>query len=207
MKTKKLKIDTFLPIFPGFYGTIFEASNEECEIEEINRIRLEKGLEEITFDDVVFDYEEHNNSVAKGCVNFIEKELNTIFKNKLEITFEKLVSPKYYNYSNDSINISIDIDKKLIKEIKNYLTENIEEFESYLVDRYKSCSGFISFYSHDPNVWIKEYMEQIEENEHILGAVLNFILLNEDSDVEMDMYGSISDNYVFATNFDELIEE
>lgn len=205
MKTTKLKIATFLPIFPGFYNTIFEASNEESEIEEINRIREEKGLNEINYDDCIFDYKEYELNVSKQCTNFVENELRSIFNSVIKVEFEELISPRYYNYSNDSINVSIEIGKKGIKEIKKYLIDNKNELETYL-ERYKSCDGFISSYSHYSDVWINEYLEQIEDKVHILGAVLDFILRNEISEPELDMYYSISDNYVFATNFTELTE-
>ena len=64
---------TFLPVFPGFYSTIFESNGEDQEIDEINNLRTEKGLEPITFDDCDFNYAEYENEVSKECTNFIEQ--------------------------------------------------------------------------------------------------------------------------------------
>ena len=44
------KIETYLPLFPGFYGTIFEPY-EDSEIDCINEVRKEKGLDEIRCSD------------------------------------------------------------------------------------------------------------------------------------------------------------
>ena len=48
IKQKKLSFETYLPVFTGFYGTIFEP-DESSEIEGINELRESKGLKPIDY--------------------------------------------------------------------------------------------------------------------------------------------------------------
>ena len=63
-------IKTYLPVFPGFYNTIFEA-DESNEISDINEIRRAQGWEAITYDQCKFDYEEYNKKVCEEACNYI----------------------------------------------------------------------------------------------------------------------------------------
>lgn len=198
-----MKTKTYLPVFPGFYSTIFEPDNEEMELDHINEIREEKQLPEITFDNCQWDYKSYFQEVSKSAVNAIEKQLNDVFDTKdIEIVFEALISPREYNFGNDSINIEINIEKELIL---NYLKENMPEFTEHIKEKYTSCSGFISSHSNDAKDWINDIKNEVELD-HKLGATLNFILLNEGYDTEQ-LYYDIERPIVQALNYDELIGE
>lgn len=193
---------TFLPIFSGFYGTIFEPQ-EDCEIESINSERAIKGLNEVAFDDVKFNYKEYKIEVSKEACNYVETTLNKIGI-KCAITFEELISPREYNFSNDSINISIEIDTK---SILRYFEAHKKELAQYFADKYTSRSGFISLYSNDINEWMSQ-LASGDFKVHIISAMLDAILLNEDKESEMNMYYHTSERvYLSATNYSELIEE
>jgi hypothetical protein len=202
MKTFK----TFLPIFTGFYYTIFEPDNEDQEINEINNLRNEKGLEPITFDDCNFDYNIYFNEVSKECTDYIEKELKE--HNVLNsIKFEALHSPKEYNFHNDSINIEVELSKDNIKIIKKYIFDNLDDYRTYLKENYTSCSGFISFFSNHLDGWqeITKDFNDFSEKMHLLGSVLNFICMIEEID-QNTMYDSIETHSVYASNYNELVE-
>ena len=196
----KKQFKTWLPVFTGFYETIF-SPDEETEIYAVNNEREDKGLTPLDDNVFEFDYETYNNNVIISACDFIERELNSLGF-ECSITNPELRSPKYYNYSNDSINIDIELDyDKLLK----YLNHNFTSFRAYIKKRYTSCSGFISYYSNDANVWLTK---EIEKNpDHCIGAVLDFVLHNELSNPEEDMYYSISDNYLSCTNYEELIKQ
>ena len=68
------KIKTFLPVFTGFYNTIFEP-NESSEIDNYNQLQ---GAD-YNYDDFEFDYEDYRKRVAEQCVESIEIELDLIF--------------------------------------------------------------------------------------------------------------------------------
>ena len=195
MKTYK----TFLPIFPGFYNTLFEP-DENIEIDCINEDRQSKGLKELNFDYFIFDYDEYYNEIGYKCTEVIENTLKDILKNDISIKFEKIISPKYYNYSNDSINVEISLNKD---DIFSYLLNNYDDFKEYIKEKYSSRSGFISWFSNDANDWIKDFADDFEMD-HKIGSILEFIILNDDYDY--NLYDKIDDlPMLYCKNYDELI--
>jgi len=174
-----MKIKTQLPIFQGFYNTIFEP-NEDSTIEDYN----DCNGTDYKFDDFKFDYDEYHNRIAKECINSVEKNLNELGF-KCSIAFEKIDSPKYYNYRNDSIDIELKITKQVIKKLYSVLKENKEEFEIYIKENFTSRSGFISFYSNDVDVWLNDL--DFSDN-NVCEHILNFVLQINEYNVETMYY-------------------
>ncbi len=183
-------------MFPGFYGTIFEPS-EEAEIQYLNEEREKNGLPEVDFDAIQFDYDTYRNDVARKAINFIERELSDYVRS---INFESLHSPREYNFANDSINCIIE---PKIREIKKYLKTNAPAFAQYLKDTYTSRSGFISSYPNNIEMFMQD---KPFEHRHKLGSILNFICQNEGITQESLYYGC-DDCYLSASNIDELLPE
>lgn len=186
-----MKIKTFLPVFPGFYSTIFEP-DEDPELSYINSERTSKGLDAIDFDEVTFDYSDYHQQVAEQAAEFIESKMSDFISGIEDISVH---SPKEYNFVNDSIHCTIDINTRKIRE---YLMECKEEFSGYLHRHYTTRSGFISSYSNEFMDWIDDI-----EHEHKAGAALNFIAEMEDID-QHDMYDNIS-AHLSASNYEEVI--
>ena len=181
-------VDTWLPVFSGFYGTIWEADNDqEIELENLNEQRQTKGLKSLEWDDVKWNYKEYQKDVVVGITSVVETDLQKLGL-IIKCQLQKLVSPKEYNFANDSINVEISLTKQNVLNIGKYLTIHDEAFITYLKDKYTSRSGFISFHSNDIEAWVGENLGDTLANGHQLGSVLNFILLNEDPDMEMDIY-------------------
>lgn len=155
--------ETYAPLFAGFYGTIYEYNNEDFDIESYN----EENNTNLNYDDFEWDYSDYRERIAKRFVSEIESELNMYFP--IKITYQNIQSPKYYNFTNDSINISVEVDlNKLIDLIK----ENNNEAEKYFLDNYTSRDGFISFHSNDINDWINiKYI--LEDDKHRVGAIID----------------------------------
>lgn len=207
-KEEKLQtVGTWLPVFSGFYGTIWESDrDEENELYEINRQRQEKGKPEISWDDVKWNYKEYQQDVVKGITHHIESDLKALGLVS-EIVFQELRSPREYNFHNDSINVEIKLTKSNVINIGKYLKENLTEFESYLKDKYTSYDGFFSSYSNDLDAWMFDLGDTLA-HDHKLGSVLNFILLNDNGeDYEESIRETLSGNGVTmqALNYDELI--
>jgi len=133
-KEKTMKTaNTWCPEFPGFYNTIYEPQ-EDSEIEHINDIRTEKGLNPAEFDAFDFDYAEYFEAVSLNFVMAVESELIeagyiTAMKH------EGLISPKEYNFSNDSINCAVEFTEDNIKAIEAAILKWKEAWKSHL-----SCS-------------------------------------------------------------------
>jgi hypothetical protein len=156
-----MKAKTFLPLFTGFYGSTFEDVNFDGESEYYS-IPDDKELWEYV------DWQKYYIAIAKKICNAVENLLSDWVSN---IEFEELISPKFYNYSNDSINCEITFDRQ---KVTDYLIKNYSEFERYLKENYSSRDGFISHYSTEPLDWADYH-----EDKHKLGAVLQFICENE----------------------------
>jgi hypothetical protein len=162
------KIKSYLPVFPGFYNTLFEA-NEDHIIEG-----------DFSYDDYEFNYADYSLDMAKGCCNAIEAQLNELGFN-VGIEFENVYSPREYNFTNDSINCTYVIKPGCITAIRKYLKANFAAFEVYTKGRFTSRSGFISFYSNDPTVWVDLVnIKSLSDKGVYLGTLFDFILLNED---------------------------
>ena len=168
-----MKYNTYCPLFPGFYNTVFEYSNEESDIQYYNE---EYGTD-FNWDDFEWDYKDYENRVAKSFVNRLESELKGIID--IKIDFQELISPKEYNFTNDSINVSIEVElKELIKLVK----DRYDDAKVYFKEKYTSCSGFISFHSNNVDEWLNEdYIN--EKPSHRIGPLLDCLCTIEiDSD-------------------------
>ena len=200
------KIETWLPVFPGFYNTIFEPC-KDMEIESLYEARKENGFPDDTigFEHYKFDYTEYEQQIAKNCCKAIETELKD---NKLvdSIKFESVQSPREYNFENDSINCTISISDENIKAIVNLLLENKELFAKYLKDNYTSYDGFISFFPNELDKWLEmTNIETFQENPHVLASLFEFILSNILDYGHLDLYyNSTDDLHLSLENFDEL---
>lgn len=194
-------IKTWLPIFPGFYGTWYEP-NEQDEFDYINEQRELINLKPLPFEAVKFNYDTYYNDVAKNACNYIESMLN---KFVTSIKFESVNSPKEYNFSNDSVNIEVELNNKNIAQILYFLLNNKERFDKYIYENYTSCSGFISWFDNDANNWLNEFNKVIEDK-HQLGALLQFICYTIEPDIKdiMPEFVLIDVN-LQASNYDECV--
>lgn len=186
------KQKTWLPVFEGFYNTWYESELDsmlereielsEDEYKEYYADLFEVGITREVFENHAYDYvnwKKAQNDMSSEIANTLETmESEGIVKN---INFEKLVSPQYYNFSNDSINCEITYNKsKLLKYLKN----NKSEFEKHLIDTYTSCDGFISSYTNDGDYWL----DSKNWSEHQVGSILNFVYKNIHEDCDTVQY-------------------
>lgn len=160
-------IKSYLPVFSGFYNSVFEADEE---------IVIEYPFD---YDDYKFDYTEYNKKVSEVCCEAIQTKLSEDFDINLTIEFENLYSPKEYNFSTDSINCTYILKANAKKAIAEYLKKNIEAFDKFIIENCTSRSGFISFFSNDYNVWLTEYLNDEKKLETCFGRLLSFIFENE----------------------------
>jgi hypothetical protein len=91
--------------------------------------------------------------ISKDCVEKVSEKLND-FGINCGIKFEEIISPREYNFTNDSINCEIIF--KDFNQVLNLLKENEETFRDFVKYNYSSRSGFISFYSNDSDEWMED---------------------------------------------------
>lgn len=163
------KIETWLPVFSGFYESGLEDDdNLEYTLfdnpDDINR-KLWDFVMENVYDCI--DYPAYHRAMAKEitdsvCYELMDQGLITAWE------FQDMISPRTYNFINDSIDIEVTTDiNKLIGLCKKH-----PDFEQYIKDRYTSYDGFSSDYTNDPESWL----DDMDDIEHKTGSMLQFLI-------------------------------
>ena len=189
-----MKVQTFLPVFNGFYNTLFENLIDNAVDNAIEWYN-EDNNNSLNYDNFDFDFISIQNEICKDAVSKVEEKLNEIGIN-CSIKYETLVSPKYYNFSNDSINIEINFKK--FSQVIEILERNYDLFSQYIKDNYTSCSGFISSYSSYASDWMEDLKNDAENEAHKVGAVLDFILHEIEEYKDENLYYDLCENGSFV---------
>lgn len=174
---------TFLPVFSGFYNTIFDSDFELESYFEQNE--LDEQTKESLIDNL--NTSEYEHAVVKELCNAVSDFIKFELKLENKITFECVVSPKQYNFTNDSANITIELNYNRFVEL---LDEYKVELSKMISKRYKCRDGFISYYDNDFDVWLNEIKDN-ENTHHYIGALLSMLLEIKDVDNE-SLYYSIN---------------
>lgn len=191
------KQNSYLPIFTGFYNGLF-ATDYMLE----NAIDMYNNEHDTDFTYIDYNSEEFKKDFGKLATEKVQDALASILKSNKEYTFnlefESVWSPNAYNYATDEIQITINFDDNFLEVVKTYLTNNKENFGSYLERRYgDGLRGFTYWMfseSKDPNFWINELsnVQGWKENKIDFSAVLDFVLKNESYNAD-SLYWEISD--------------
>jgi hypothetical protein len=204
-------METFAPIFNGFYETAYSFDVERYDITDWlfgndyteNQKYLFDELIKRHYDAVVKEnYNEYCVDVAKAVCEFLSKKTSELVNMNVEFEFQNIYSPQYYNFKNDSINVNIKTDecleKAFVKHLLDFIKNHIGNFQKYIESNYTSYDGFCSFYSNNYNDWIKN-----EYNAHELGSLLEFALREKFDDIETEMMYYVLEN-VCSTSYCEL---
>ena len=186
-----MKVQTFLPVFNGFCNTLFEDLIDNA-VDGAIEYHNEQNNTDLVYDDFNFNYNLIMSEISKDAVSKIEEKLNEIGIN-CTIKYEELISPREYNFSNDSINIEINFKK--FSQVIEILEQNYDSFTQYIKDNYTSRDGFISNHSSYASDWIKDLRENPENETHKVGAVLDFILQEIEEYKDENLYFDLCENY------------
>tara|TARA_R100000353_G_scaffold9959_1_gene11192 strand:+ start:3668 stop:4264 length:597 start_codon:yes stop_codon:yes gene_type:complete len=147
---KAIKDTEFAIDFGGFY-------------ESIHTEYIDRHIEDLLISWVDVDYKKTYENYAKCFVDYINFSLNQKLK------YVELDSPKYYNFRNDKIIVSInEIDKYNL--IQQYRNDN--QFVKWVNEASASRDGFTSFCSGIDNL--------INEQELLLEYIFTYILWHEE---------------------------
>lgn len=193
-----MKVKTYCPVFSGFYGTVFEPDETQA-IYDFNEDRKE-GTPEYNYESFDIDYSGYRKDVARTIVPYISHELKKEIPGFLDMKMEKLVSPREYNFYNDSIDVVVKLNKKKFREwLLSYIEENAKEWEAYLKSRYTSYDGFYSSYPNTAEGWRIDTKDYTELDGHYLGTILEFYCTNVIT--EMDLVEYVSGNGVYIDSY------
>lgn len=213
MVTQLLKIDSKAPGFPGFYNTIYEYSIDFISqdlYESYGYENVENVFNDSYLDDFI-DYRHYEEEVCKDYVDSLNYRLKDYdILNEIEFEFEKVISPKEYNFYNDEIYCQLILKNgySTITRIIQCLELNKADFDNWCKENYSSRSGFISFMPNSAEEFISNLRSfykaknfSFENGGKYLLEVIQFIIWMEDSGLYDDIYDDIDFNTHQIENF------
>ena len=180
-------------IFPGFYETILDS---DCEVENYNFSREDEEPE------CEIDWEPYKHDVCVAVTDALSEFLTADEEICDKVEFEYLSSPRYYNYSNDHIGLTLNLD---LDALKNWLFADEQRkngFNGYLKEKYTSYDGFCSFVENN----IDDYFEKsFEEYSDVLIDYYVLVMMCGKTDV-VD-YFTKNSNCDFFYTLDEIVSD
>jgi len=176
-------IETYAPIFKGFYGNHWEM-DETPEIESYNE---EYGTD-LDWDNFEWDNKQYMNDVCQKFCEVLTEKLHEIMPSIKTVKMQEIRSPQFYNFSNDAIDVEIIGTNKMMTDIRRYLKYNSSEWDKYLKVHYTHYSGFWSSYPNTADGWKNDTENYNEVEGHYLGSILQFICDNEGLEEFEDFY-------------------
>jgi hypothetical protein len=151
---KMIKVTSLIP-FCGFYDSTISnylEAQEENENEWASEDNDRSAIVEVDWEEVFDATAKLYTAWFNDYLNDNLEELN--IKLKLTLEFEDVISPKFYNFKTDKIDVSMNLDEasKMLQFIKEHKTL-FELFEETCKEVFTSYDGFISFYDSDYKEW------------------------------------------------------
>lgn len=135
-----------LPSFGGFYESIWY--NSDTEYWEFKERGIEEG------DGWIVKWADLYESVGKSYCECWEEKLKAMGLN-VKLSFDEVVSPKYYNFETDRIFALLEFDR--IKEFRRILkglwTKWEKDLAKIIRENHTSYDGFVSFMDNDYKEW------------------------------------------------------
>ena len=157
------KLESTIP-FDGFYESFISADIDhqiEIDTEYYSELYdLNESEEELLCNSFLnINSYKFYNQIAKDYTNFYINALNNRLKGfTLKATYKSFNSPREYNFETDKIFIEIE-ENHAVDFIKHIVKNYKKELEKKIEDRFKSKSGFISFYKNSIDLWTKDFKE------------------------------------------------
>jgi hypothetical protein len=185
------KIDRF-PVtvpFAGFYCSVHDEELEHALERMFDREgdgRVNSGLVDAARDAI--DWRGVHEAYAARYVDEVSAEFD------LNLTFDGLESPKYYNYETDRIFAYID--RASLAKIARAVPR--AALRKAIKDRFTSRSGFISHYDNDLSAWPRSFADW-DHNQ--IGTLLEIYLDRESEGYGHDGFDSLKQYYVMESPF------
>lgn len=188
------RLSVCLP-FPGFYNSVLSAEIDSQEsymaehmAEEPERDELPAG---VTAEQIAehlgqcMDYAACHEAIAEAYISHMQCVIEQAQPRKIEITFEEMTSPKFYNLETDRLFATVALED--LEHMR--ATTKPKTFAAVLTERHTSRSGFYSFYSNSPAVWNSKPLAEWDYNE--TGTLLVAWLQDNVPDLNNDIVDSL----------------
>lgn len=180
-----------LPFFPGFYESVFENSDGVCyEMEDYVDYHSNECGEDISIDDVDFDYKGYETAVSEAYVEVFNNLSPAFVEN---IVYKGITSPKYYNFSTDKVDAEITLVDTWREDMLKFLEDNKDFLSNQIKKDWTSYDGFMSFMSNDYDDWVKE-LSNDEPDERYLITIIGYAMV-----VEHGSADSLKDDLYMST--------
>ncbi len=149
---------TYLPIYEGYYNTIFDIDTEQ----EVDYLKNEKEfsmyskeeIENALFDTIDFkkEFERKAKIIFEAFKETFSSEIDEL---DISLEFDGLFSPAYYNYMNDEIQIVVTSKKEFdIKDLVKKIEKNHDE---PVITLYHATEYYLEY---DRDLLLKELKKQ-----------------------------------------------
>ena len=191
------KLESTIP-FDGFYESFISADIDhqigqqiewDCDIYDLNESEEEILYNNYLTVNTIYFY----NQIAEDYTNFYIDALNERLEGfTLKANYKFFESPKEYNFETDKI--FIEIEENHAVDFITYIVKNYKkELEKRIEDRFRSRSGFISFYKNSIDLWAKDFKEW---DCNMIGTCFELFDLEEE-DINYSLREYISERIMF----------
>ena len=182
-----------LQSFVGFYDSIWEPDTEiyyECE---------RTGQEEDV--DFTFDYKQYQDDICKAYTEVWEFWMQEFISEDIELEFVEVVSPRYYNFENDSCRVKIRLTQAAEDAIIAKIGKHRDQIAKWINENHTSYDGFFSNLSNDIDQWPSRLFDNDETYQPAyLFCMLYYIVkaeymaTGETEGLEYEAYGRIRED-------------
>lgn len=210
-----MKFNIELPFFPGFYesslmdsDTVYWAIKEELEYYQ-HEYCSEWGCgnpddapfyEQLTEDDLDFDYEGYKEEVRNNWVSGFKRFVPDFV---LSIENVEMTSPRYYNFETDRLWADVELRDDWMDVVREFMVENSDWLRERIKDDWTSYDGFMSFMSnnfddlsHDEgeNTWKTDkswywhlFSGQSDRWECYISTIIGYMMYRENKEIRDDL--------------------
>lgn len=137
--------------FSGFYETMLSAHIEDEISRFIEDLNEEKDTSLCDLDFHI-NYSKIYDDVARKYVPFFNEFVCFETGLILNLEFDYLYSPRFYNYENDQIFVKTT--RPALRALFDYMNKIDQSyFRDYVREKFTPCDGWIPFYSNELDYW------------------------------------------------------
>lgn len=193
MKTIKLNSNLFPIISVAMYSTILEPYSIFYDY-QINE-DFENGDFDMNANEFwdKFDNSKYVEKIQDTAATYLDGKVESKeFEISINIECGEIYSPKYYNFANDEIDLTVSYDDKAILSAAK---KNKEQFNQFLKENYSSYDGFLSHTANNFEEWLTDFKD---DNVQSIGAVLTFLFKGEFEDMQQDFIYTCFENLHYS---------
>lgn len=187
-KETKIYTNVELPFFQGFYDSallnddmIYYELNDE---DALNAHRERFDDDSLTSDDLEINIDLYKMNCGRAFCYCLEGYLPSFVDS---VVFDKIVSPKEYNFETDSIYATITFNDGWRDEVVKFLEDYKFPMSIIIKDDWSDRDGFVSFLPNDIEDWIREFKEEKKPNELMVSEMLGYMTIDENPRIEDEL--------------------